>query len=89
MTVATQRILRELLDTPGELYGREICRAAGFAGGTVHPILAKFEALGWLESRMEDLDPAVAGRPRRRYYRLTTEGKRFVWDALTRARKPI
>jgi DNA-binding PadR family transcriptional regulator len=42
--------------------------------GTVHPILARLEAIRWLESSWEDVDSTVVGRPRRRYYRLSDEG---------------
>lgn len=89
MTAATQRVLRALLVTPTEMYGREVCRVVGHPSGTVHPLLAKFERLGWLESRMEDLDPKIMGHPKRRYYRFTTEGAGLARDALGRARKPI
>jgi DNA-binding PadR family transcriptional regulator len=63
-----------LLDPAREMYGLELVRAAGLATGTIHPILARLEACGWLESRWEDLDPHAAGRPRRRYYRLSPDG---------------
>lgn len=38
--------------------------------GTVFPILARPEGVGWLESGWEDVDPTVVGRPALRYYRL-------------------
>jgi DNA-binding PadR family transcriptional regulator len=89
MTEPTQRVLREFLADPtAEKYGLEICKAVGFAAGTVHPLLYKFEELGWLESRFEEIDPSDAGRPRRRYYRLTPNGAEFARDALARADKP-
>jgi PadR family transcriptional regulator, regulatory protein PadR len=89
MTGATQLVLRELLADPAaEKYGLEICKAVGLASGTVHPLLYKFENLGWLESRFEEIDPADAGRPRRRFYRLTPDGAEFARDALARAHKP-
>ena len=44
------------------------------ASGTIHPILARLEGLGWLESRWEDIDPATEGRPSRRFYVLTPDG---------------
>ena len=47
---------------------------AGLPSGTIHPILGRLERLGWVESRWEDIDPSQAGRPARRYYRLTTDG---------------
>jgi DNA-binding PadR family transcriptional regulator len=89
MTESTQRVLRMLLDDPtAEKYGLEICKAVGLAPGTVHPILYKFEELGWLRSRFEEIDPSDAGRPRRRFYRLTPDGMDFASDALARVRKP-
>jgi PadR family transcriptional regulator, regulatory protein PadR len=88
MTEPTQRVLRTLLDDPtAEKYGLEICKAVKLAPGTVHPLLYKFEELGWLESRFEEIDPSDAGRPRRRYYRLTPDGAEFARDALARVHK--
>ncbi|MGI5215039.1 PadR family transcriptional regulator [Plantactinospora sp. CA-290183] len=75
MTLPTQAVLRTLVQHPShEFYGLELCAAAGLASGTIHPILARLENLGWLTSRWEDLDPHEAGRPRRRYYSLTSDG---------------
>ena len=86
MTIPTQLVLRALLADPSrELYGVEIGDAAGLPSGTVHPILARLEAAGWIESRWEDVDPSVAGRPARRYYRVTTDGAVQARDALARA----
>jgi PadR family transcriptional regulator PadR len=74
-TPQTVAVLRALLDDPaGEMYGTEICAAAGLASGTIHPILARLEGIGWLESRWEDINPQERGRPRRRYYRLSSAG---------------
>ena len=89
MTLPTQLVLRALLeDLDQELYGVEIGAAAGLPSGTVHPILARLEGRGWLESRWEDIDPRAAGRPPRRYYRLTGEGVRSAREALARAYRP-
>ena len=89
MTKPTQFVLRALLvDPAAELYGLEIGEAAGLASGTVHPILARLEGVGWLTSRWEDVDPAVAGRPARRYYRLTADGAAAAHDALAKAWRP-
>jgi len=75
MTLPTQAVLRTLTEHPTrEFYGLEICAAASLPSGTIHPILARLESLGWLESRWEELDPRETGRPRRRYYSLTTDG---------------
>jgi DNA-binding PadR family transcriptional regulator len=92
MTIPTQLVLRFLLEEPGaERYGYEIGESAGLPSGTVHPILARLEGAGWLESRWEDVDAAEAGRPARRYYRLTPDGVDSARDGLARAyqsRKP-
>src|SRR5713101_8008560 len=86
MTLPTQLVLREMLAEPTqEMYGLQICEAAGLPSGTIHPILARFEALGWLESRWEDASPQEEGRPRRRYYRLTQDGAERARIALAQA----
>ncbi len=52
MTLPTQLVLRALLEDPGaERYGLEIGDTAGLPSGTIHPILARLERLGWVESR--------------------------------------
>lgn len=89
MTIPTQLVLQALLTDPDrEFYGIELGDAAGLRSGTVHPILARLEGVGWLQSRWEDIDPRVAGRPARRYYRLTAEGARTAPVALARAYRP-
>jgi DNA-binding PadR family transcriptional regulator len=86
MTQTTQAVLRAMLDDPGtDLYGMQICAVTGLPSGTVHPILARFEALGWLDSSWEQVDPREQGRPRRRYYRLNANGAALARDALARA----
>jgi PadR family transcriptional regulator, regulatory protein PadR len=86
MTIPTQLMLRALLADPSrELYGVEIGTAADLPSGTVHPILARLETVGWLQSRWEEIDPRAEGRPARRYYRLTAEGMELARAALARA----
>ncbi len=86
MTLPTQAVLRVLIEDPdAEHYGLELGAAAGLPSGTIHPILARFEGCGWLESRWEDVDPSAEGRPRRRYYRLTPNGAVQARAALARA----
>ena len=86
MTLATQLVLGVLLSDPtSDHYGLELSAEAGLPSGTIHPILARLEGLGWLESSWEDIDPRVEGRPQRRYYRLTATGAVSARDALSRA----
>ena len=72
-------------DQAQEMYGLQICTAAGLPSGTIHPILARLQGLGWLESRWEDAVPQEEGRPRRRYYRLTEDGAERARIALAQA----
>ena len=89
MTIPTQLVLEVLLtDLAGERYGGEIGEQAGLRSGTVHPILARLEGVGWLQSRWETIDPRTEGRPPRRYYRLTAEGVQAARSALARAHRP-
>ena len=89
MTLPTQLVLRAMIADPThEMYGLELTQAAELASGTVHPILSRLEGCGWVESRWEDVDPKRAGRPRRRYYRLTPDGVQYAVTALARVRTP-
>ncbi|MGH3936297.1 MAG: PadR family transcriptional regulator [Pseudonocardiaceae bacterium] len=89
MTLSTQLVLRVLLAEPTqEMYGLQICRNAGLPSGTIHPILARLEGCGWLESRWEDIDPVTEGRPRRRYYRLSGKGAECARTELARVHTP-
>lgn len=89
MTLPTQLVLRALIADPTkEFYGLELGQLAELASGTVHPILARLERCGWVESRWEDQDPRQVGRPRRRYYRLTPDGIVYAGRALDRVRTP-
>ena len=86
MTRATQLVLRAFVADPSrDMYGLQIGQEAGLASGTIHPILARLEACGWLESYWEDLGQQAVGRPRRRFYRLTPDGAARAARALHRA----
>ncbi|GLY23569.1 helix-turn-helix transcriptional regulator [Micromonospora sp. NBRC 101691] len=84
LTPQTVEVLRLLLAAPDcPRYGRDIARQTKLKTGTLHPILARLELAGWVESFWED--PAAheaQGRPRRRYYRLTTDGARVAGAAV-------
>jgi DNA-binding PadR family transcriptional regulator len=71
-------------DVGDQLYGARISQITNLDPGTVQPILARLERIGWAESRFEQVDPRAAGRPRRRYYRLTRKGR----DEIKKVRLP-
>jgi PadR family transcriptional regulator, regulatory protein PadR len=75
MSGPTLRVLAAVMMSPwDELSGADVGREAKLASGTLYPILARLEHAHWLESRWEDGDPHLLGRPRRRLYRLTALG---------------
>ena len=77
ITVPVLRVLQALLARPAEsLYGLELMEQTGLKSGTLYPVLARLEDAGWVSSSWEDADPRDAGRPRRRYYKLTGSGQR-------------
>lgn len=79
MTWQTQAILAVLLeDISKPHYGLEMAKAAGLPSGTIYPMLARLEREGWVKSEKENIDPAVAGRRPRRYYRLTGAGEQVA-----------
>jgi len=87
MTLPTQLVLGELIADPTRrIHGFELCAATGLLSGTVYPILLRLEERGWLESQWEEPEVHVpAGRPRRRYYRLTEDGAAGARTALRAA----
>src|SRR5919202_5318038 len=85
LSVQALELLAVLLETPSEEhYGLDLGKRAGLLTGTVYPLLRRFEQMGWLESRLEDVDPSAAGRPPRVLYRLTGEGERGARAELAR-----
>ena len=77
------KVLRFLMETPREgRSGAEMSKATKVGSGTLYPMLARLEAAGWLKSEWEVIDPSEAGRPRRRFYRLTAVGQNSARAAL-------
>lgn len=69
----------------GHRYGFDIMRVTGLASGSVYPLLRRLEESGLVDSEWEaDVDPSEEGRPKRRYYRVTAEGRRALAVALER-----
>ncbi|HEY1488749.1 MAG TPA: PadR family transcriptional regulator [Micromonosporaceae bacterium] len=75
MTTSVLKVMSALLaDTEADRYGLDMIGDTGLASGTLYPILVRLERAGWVASHWEDIDPIAAGRPARRYYRLTPTG---------------
>jgi PadR family transcriptional regulator PadR len=84
-TDATLDVLEVLLSEDDELYGLKIAKAIARPTGSVFPILARLEQLGWLVSEWEDTEPTARG-PRRRFYRLSPDGRAEARTVLTERR---
>ena len=71
--------------TAGHAYGFDVMRVTHLASGTVYPLLRRLEANGLVESAWEDLEEAHdEGRPPRRYYRATADGRKALIAARER-----
>lgn len=83
MTHATALVLRGL--DAGHAYGFDLMDATGLPSGTVYPILRRLEEAGLVRGAWEESESAEdRGRPRRRYYELTAEGRDVVPEATRR-----
>lgn len=90
LSVATQFVLESLLADPyRERPSRELGRVAGLRTGAIRPVLARLEAVGWVQSRWEDPGPATDGRPARRCYRLSVAGAAAARAALAASGHPV
>jgi PadR family transcriptional regulator, regulatory protein PadR len=80
MSNQTLSVLLVFFKKPAEwLYGLQIIDATGLKSGTVYPLLARLaEDKSWLETELEDIDPVIAGRKPRRFYRITGTGIQAV-----------
>lgn len=75
MTTQTQAVLLALAERfDADHYGLDLMKRTHLQSGTLYPVLIRLESHGLVRSSWEDIDPAAAGRPRRRLYRLTEEG---------------
>jgi DNA-binding PadR family transcriptional regulator len=80
MTQVTALVLRAV--AAGYGYGFDIMESCGLPSGTVYPALRRLEKAQLLRSRWEREDEAHAdGRPRRRTYELTAEGRDVLPEA--------
>ncbi|WP_203903246.1 PadR family transcriptional regulator [Virgisporangium aliadipatigenens] len=61
------------------LWGRRICQLTNLGPGSVYPILERLEREGFVRGYRETEAPS--GRPRRRYYELTRDGRLELAEA--------
>lgn len=82
LTVAAQLVE----DPHRSYYGLELCRLTELPSGLLHPMLARWRANGWLTDEWENIHPGEAGRPLRRYWKLTDDGVRALTEYVKGAR---
>ena len=69
-------------------YGFDIMDMTGLPSGTVYPALRRMEDAGLVVSRWESEAAAQReGRPARKYYEVTAEGRELLAEALKRYRQ--
>lgn len=82
LTPETLKVLNAFLEDPElERYGYELMKATGLKSGTLYPILLRLEDAGWIESDWAATEESDTGRPRRRYYQITSSGQKEAVDA--------
>lgn len=88
ITLQVQAVLGALLQHPDEeKFGLGIAKDSGLDPAVIYPILQRLRGAGYVTDRWED--PEVAhreGRPPRRYYRLSPEGRARAVHALEKGR---
>ena len=80
MTQITAMVIRAV--AAGYRHGFDVMDACGLPSGTVYPALRRLEKARLLKSRWESSTEAhAAGRPRRRTYELTADGRGVLPEA--------
>ena len=77
LTRTSRAVLQTLVEGfEDELWGLRICHLTKLPSGTVYPLLARLEDLGWVETSWEGDGPSTTRTTgsRRRFYRLTPNG---------------
>ncbi|MGH3694670.1 MAG: PadR family transcriptional regulator [Pseudonocardiaceae bacterium] len=88
ITLPLQAVVGALLQQPDEeKFGLEIAEDSGLEPAVIYGVLQRLRTAGWVEDRWEDAEIAHReGRPPRRYYRLSPEGRARGIHALQKGR---
>jgi PadR family transcriptional regulator PadR len=87
-THALVQVVKALLDDPtGRHWGYDLSQKSGVRSGALYPILRRMEDEGWLADGWEDPKDIGGGRPPRRYYKLTGEGRIELARVMNEARR--
>jgi len=86
---ALQALAVMLEDPSAQYWGLAIAKRIHVPTGTIYPLLHRLEERGWLESAIEEQDPAEVTRPPRRLYRLTPLGVVHAREQVAEARRGL
>jgi PadR family transcriptional regulator PadR len=64
-----------MADPRGQHYGYQTSKDAGVRSGVLYPLLSRMLDEGWLTDGWQHPEETVNGRPPRRYYELTDQGR--------------
>lgn len=84
-TEPTIEVLQVLLASTAPVWGLQLAKETGRPTGTIYPVLARLEDLGWVEGEWEDA-PERKG-PRRRLYRITAGATALAAEAIESRRR--
>lgn len=77
LSLQSLAVVKYMLERPREdVFGLELIEAVQLPAGTIYPILTRLEEAGWIEGEWESMERKDAGRRRRKYYKLTKDGKK-------------
>ena len=85
---ALQALAVMLEDPTAQYWGLAIAKHIHVPTGTIYPLLHRLEALGWLESVLEDQADEMT-RPPRRLYRLTPTGVQAAREQVSTAQRSL
>ncbi|QYC43120.1 Transcriptional regulator PadR-like family protein [Nonomuraea coxensis DSM 45129] len=86
LTEPLARVLTAFLADPTEdRYGYDLMKVTRLASGTLYPMLARLMDEGLVVAEWEAQPADAAGRPPRKYYRLTGDGVRVARESLAQA----
>ena len=88
-SLSTLKVLSQLSKDAKPTYGFALATQTGLRSGSLYPILKRLEGDGLVKSQWEQLNPAEAGRPPRRYLSLTQKGRVKAEEALDRLKEEV
>lgn len=84
---SVQTALALMADPDARHWGYDLTKRANVRSGVLYPVLTRMLDAGWLSDGWEDRVETGSKRPPRRYYEVTTVGRKALTELLDEARK--